>query len=391
MKTGRRVLVVLMGGFFAAMAARLIVSPIVPYAVSTFNTTPGVLGLSLSGMWLAYALAQLPAGVLAAQYGTRPLIVAGLLLTAAASGLLAIAPSVLVFAIAVVSLGIGPGLYFPAAAVLLTETSENVGEALGLHLAGGDSAGIVVPLVVTVIAGVQGWQAAPLVGLFVAGSMAVIAVFALPQIDGPAPKIDSSKKELTTALNRVIHDPAVRRIVLLAGCLTFCFQSVTSFLPAYLHAAHNLSIPAANTRFSLAFAIWIIGMPLAGRLADRLGANAVLIATALILATGVAILILATSSLIVLIGVALLGLGMSWGGVLGAKTMTALGRKGRTSGYGAVRAMYGIIGATGSVAVGTFATWANWQIGWSLLFIVATLALLILGWDIRKEASLNIG
>ena len=49
--------------------------------------------------------------------------------------------------------------------------------------------------------------------------------------------------------------------------------------------------------------------------------------------------------------------------------------------------MYGIIGATGSVAVGTFATWANWQIGWSLLLIVATLALLILGWDVRKEVS----
>ena len=151
-KTGRRVLVVLMGAFFAAMAARLVVSPIVPYAVATFDTTPGVLGLALSGMWLSYALVQLPAGVLAAQYGTRPLIVAGLLLTAVASGLLAIAPSVLVFAIAVVSLGIGPGLYFPAAAVLLTETSENVGEALGLHLAGGDSAGIVIPLVVTLVA-----------------------------------------------------------------------------------------------------------------------------------------------------------------------------------------------------------------------------------------------
>ena len=203
MKTGRRVLVVLMGGFFAAMAARLIVSPIVPYAVSTFDTTPGVLGLALSGMWLAYALAQLPAGVLAAQYGTRPLIVTGLLFTASASGLLAIAPSVLVFAIAVVSLGIGPGLYFPAAAVLLTETSENVGEALGLHLAGGDSAGIVIPFVVTAIASVQGWQAAPLVGLFVAGSMTVIAVVALPHAGGSAPTIDSSQEGLTTALNHV--------------------------------------------------------------------------------------------------------------------------------------------------------------------------------------------
>ena len=217
--------------------------------------------------------------------------------------------------------------------------------------------------------------------------MAAIAVVTLPRLEGSAPKIDSSREELTTALSRVIHDPAVRRIVLLAGCLTFCFQSVTSFLPAYLHAAHDLSIPAANARFSLAFALWIIGMPVAGRLADRLGANAVLIATVLILATGVSVQILASSPLIVLIGVVLLGLGMSWGGVLGAKTMTVLGRKGRTSGYGAVRAMYGIIGATGSVAVGTFSTWVNWQIGWSLLFIVATLALLILGWDVRKEAS----
>lgn len=388
MNQGRRVLLTLMGAFFAAMAARLVVSPLVPQAVATFETTPGALGVALTGMWLSYALVQLPAGVLAARYGSRTLVVAGLLVTALASGLLAAAPSALTFGVAVVTLGIGPGLYFPAAAALLAETNENVGSALGLHIAGGDTAGVVVPLAVTAITAAWGWRATPLLGVGLAGLMAALALVALPEQTDAAspPAATSGRAELRTALDRVFFDPPVRRIVLFAACLAFCFQSITSFLPAYLRAAHGLSAAAANTRFSLAFAVWILGMPVVGRLADAFGTDRLLAITVAVLAVGVTTTVVAPTPLVLLVGVVLTGMGMTWGGVVGAKVMTALGSEGRTSGYGAVRAAYGVLGASGSVAVGALATDAGWQAGWSLLLPVLLLALALLAWDVRHAS-----
>lgn len=388
MNQGRRVLLTLMGAFFAAMAARLLVSPLVPEAVAAFETTPGALGLALTGMWLSYALVQLPAGVLAARHGARTLVVSGLLVTAVASGLLAAAPSALAFGAAVVALGVGPGLYFPAAAALLAETNENVGSALGLHISGGDAAGVVVPLAVTAVTAAWGWRATPLLGVALALAAAVGCRLALPApSETAASPASSGRAELRAALGRVFFDPRVRRVVLFAACLAFCFQSITSFLPAYLQAAHGLSPAAANARFSLAFAVWILGMPVAGRLADTVGTDRVLAATVVLLGVGVAVTVLAATPLALLAGVVLVGLGMTWGGVVGAKVMAALGEDGRTSGYGAVRSAYGVLGASGSVAVGALATAAGWRVGWSLLLVLVALALCLLAWDARHASA----
>jgi sugar phosphate permease len=46
--------------FFATMVARLVINPAVPEIVETFDSSPGILGLALAGLWMAYAFAQFP-------------------------------------------------------------------------------------------------------------------------------------------------------------------------------------------------------------------------------------------------------------------------------------------------------------------------------------------
>jgi len=56
------------------MAARLVISPVVPAISNAFGVSNAAIGLALTGMWLAYAAAQFPSGLLADRYGERSII-----------------------------------------------------------------------------------------------------------------------------------------------------------------------------------------------------------------------------------------------------------------------------------------------------------------------------
>ena len=51
--------------FFATTVARLVISPVVPAIEAEFDAPSGLVGVALTGLWTAYALAQFPSGVLA--------------------------------------------------------------------------------------------------------------------------------------------------------------------------------------------------------------------------------------------------------------------------------------------------------------------------------------
>ena len=97
------------------MAARLVISPVVPAIGDAFAVPNGALGLALTGMWMGYALAQFPSGLLADRYGERRIILVAVGGTAVASALLAFAPSYPVFLLGTAVMGTVAGLLRPAA------------------------------------------------------------------------------------------------------------------------------------------------------------------------------------------------------------------------------------------------------------------------------------
>ncbi|PSQ18118.1 MFS transporter, partial [Halobacteriales archaeon QS_8_69_73] len=70
--------------FTATMVARLAISPVVPDVTAAFSVSRSAVGLALTGMWAAYALAQFPSGVLADRVGERRIILAAVGTTAVA-------------------------------------------------------------------------------------------------------------------------------------------------------------------------------------------------------------------------------------------------------------------------------------------------------------------
>ena len=105
--------------YFATMAARTAVSPVLPSIREEFLVSNAAMGLVLTGMWGAYALTSYPSGVLGDRYGERRVVLAAVGLTAVGSGLLAVSPTYTTFLLSALFLGAGAGLYYPVAAMLL--------------------------------------------------------------------------------------------------------------------------------------------------------------------------------------------------------------------------------------------------------------------------------
>nr|WP_237713381.1 MFS transporter [Halococcus hamelinensis] len=158
------------------MVARLVISPVVPEIVDTFDSSSGILGLALTGLWMAYAFVQFPSGVLADRYGERRIILAAVGLTTVVSGLLALSPSMPIFIALTLLLGGVAGLHYSVATTLLTRKLNNIGTAIGLHNSGAPLAGLIAPIAAAAVSQWLGWRAA-----IALGAVAALPVFILFQ------------------------------------------------------------------------------------------------------------------------------------------------------------------------------------------------------------------
>lgn len=371
-------LFLLLSAFFSTMSARLIVSPLVPDLMAAFEVSKAAMGLALTGMWAAYAVTQFPAGALGARFGERPLILGGLVVTGTGGLLAAVAPSFVLFALATGIVGIGAGLYFPSAVSLLTRLFRNTGQVLGLHLSGGDSAGLIIPVLATAVAANFGWRTALGIAPAIVAAVLVLCAGRLPHSDAHQREDEREATDLGTVL-RLLTSPGLLFTMALAIVLAFTFQAIISFFPTFLVEYWQLSVGRAGVLFSVVFLLWILFAPLAGRLADAVGEDRVLGGLVLSMSVGVTVMLVAPTLRIALVGLGLLGVGMSWGGVLGARFMITLPASNRTFGYGLVRSVYVLLGAAGSVITGTLAEVYGWRAAYGLLVVLlATVGLLLL-------------
>jgi len=373
------VLLLLMGAFFSTMVARLSISPLVPDIIATFQVSKGAVGLALTGMWAAYALMQLPGGVLADRYGERPVILAAIALTGLASALLATSPAYLAFVAFTALLGAGTGLYFPAATSLLTKLYRNTGQAIGFHISGGDSAGLVTPALAVYVGLRYGWHAGLALGAVVALPVLALAAWrirATPPTHGGRTLREQVDLRV---LARLLTNPAIAYTILLAVILAFTFQATLSFFPTFLVEYWGVSTARASLLFAGLFALWILTSPLLGRLSDVVGRDAVLALATVAMAVGIVLLLTVTAGPLALLGVAFLGGGMGWGGVIASRFMDNLSEEDGSTGYGLVRLVYVLLGSLGSVVTGALADASGWPVAFGLVVVLLLFAGTTLG------------
>ena len=355
------------------MAARLVISPVVPSIGDAFGVPNGALGLALTGMWMGYAAAQFPSGLLADRYGERSIILVAVGGTAVASAMLAFAPTYPVFLIGTAVLGIVAGLHYSVATSLLTRTTDQIGTAIGIHTAGAPVAGVLVPMIAGAVGAGLGWRWALALGVVFALPVTALVLYVIRPRPPVRPDESVWSRLRPNILLNLLRRPPIFRTVLLSAVGMFVWQATASFLPAFLVAHHGFSAATAGALFSGYFLVQGLTQPGIGTLSDRIGRNA---AASLAIGVGIVgygLLVVGSGLTLAIVSVSLAGLSMGWGAALMPKFMDHLDDHERSSGFGLVRTVYMMLGAAGSVVTGFVAD----LLGWDVAFL--GLALLLVG------------
>lgn len=357
------------GAFFVTMVARLAPSPLVPDIIDTFGVTTGTVGIALSGMWAAYALFQFPGGVIADRIGQRRVILLAMTGITATSVLLSSAPNIAVFAVAAITLGASAGLYFTAGTSFLADQFENTGRALGVHEIGASGAGLIAPVASAAVATRFGWRAGLLVPAAVAPVALVLFAWRIPETppSNPGDGWGVDPAELFALLTR----PSIGFTTLLAMTAFFTWQSFASFFPTFLVEYVGLETGRASLVFGIVFAITLVAAPSLGWLSDAVGRDRTLVASFVAGVVGYACFLVGDGGVAVVVaGTALVGLGLSWPGVINSRFMDYLAADERGTGFGLVRTVLLLVSSLGSGVTGTLAGRVGWFAAYGL---VATL------------------
>lgn len=360
------------------MAARLAISPVVPVIGDVFSVSNGAVGLALSGMWLAYAASQFPSGLLADRYGERSIILVAVFGTGVASGLVALAPTYGIFLVGTVVLGTVAGLHYSVATSLLTRTLPNTGSAIGIHTAGAPVAGLLIPLAAGAVATWIGWRWAVAIGVVIALPSALLFWVVVEPTPPVRPTSSVWQRLRLRPILQLLARPPIALTAALSTCGAFVWQATASFLPAFLIEYHGYTEPVAALFFSGYFVIQGIAQPVLGTVSDRVGRYP---SAALVLAVGIGgYILLVASGIPWAVGAATIcaGIAMSWGAALLPKFMDHLGANERSAGFGLIRTVYMVLGASGSVVTGTAADMMGWGPAFLSLAVLQGVMLLVL-------------
>ncbi len=368
--------------FTATMVARLAISPLVPAITDAFEVTNATVGLALSGMWLAYAFSQFPSGVLGDRYGERTVILTAVGATGVASLFIAVSPSVLAFMAFTVVLGAGAGLHYSVATTFLTKQFDDIGRAIGVHVAGGPIAGLAAPPAAALVGARYGWRAGILLGTVVAIPIFVLFAWRIRPTEPVRPEQPMRERFASGPLAELLSRPPILYTTLLATLGAFTWQATASFLPTFLEVSGGLSTALSALLFSLYFLVHGGTQPVTGSISDRFDRDTAAMITMSTGVVGYGLLVVAareglgTGPLVA--AVLLVGLAMSWGAPVQSRFMDLLSEEERGAGFGLVRTVYMVLGASGSVVVGALSDLAGWSVAFGLLAGVMAVGLLTL-------------
>ena len=365
--------------FFATMVARLVISPVVPAISEEFAVSNSLIGLALTGVWLAYALAQFPSGLLGDRFGERAVILVAVAGTAAGSLLLAVSPVFPAFLLFTLVLGGAAGLHYSVATALLSRSFSNTGTAVGIHSVGAPVAGLLAPVTAAYAGSLFGWRYA--VGLGAVGALPALALVAggIPRREPRRPGERISERVRPRVLLELLSRPPIAGTLLVSVAGAFVWQGTASFLPTFLIEHRGYSEPAAGAVFSGYFLAQGVGQPLMGWLSDRVGRDRAMSLCLLAGVGGYALYVLGPGPASVVAATGLVGIAMSWGATMMPKFLDHMSATEEGMGFGLVRTTYMIFGASGSVGVGVMADIAGWPAAFLALSGVLAVVLLALG------------
>ncbi|MBI2909078.1 MAG: MFS transporter [Chloroflexi bacterium] len=278
-----RILSPVRGGLWVFFLAHLshhlctgILAPLLPLIRDDFDLNYFQSGLLVSVSTLVYGLCQIPVGRLADRYSKRLVIVVGLTGLSAATLLTGAMQSYFLVLALLAIMGMFGSTYHPSASSFIAELwpKEQRGRVLGIHLTGGSSSFIVVPLLAGFISQGLGWRGAYLFLALPALAVAFLFWRSMAQASGARHDQAATAGKPKVSLVEVLR--AVGIIVAIAMISQVIFSGVFAFLSLYLVDKHGLAPAYAAMLVGLVHGVGILGAPFGGALSDRIGRKPVI-------------------------------------------------------------------------------------------------------------------
>lgn len=353
--------------FFVTMVGRLALSPVVPQIVETFAASNAVVGLALTGMWLAYGLAQYPSGILADRYGERRVILVAVGGATLAALSVALSPLFALFFLSTILLGGVAGLHYSVATTLLAQTYDNVGTAVGVHNSGATIAGLCTPVAVAWITVQFGWRIAVAAVATIGIPAAVLFAVKVRPTDPRRPETPLRERVQLSVARELLSRPPIAFTLVIAIVSEFTWQGTASFLPTFLIDYHGVSTTFAGALFSAYFVTQGVVQIGIGAVSDRIGRDGVLAGCMLAGLVGFGTLVTRSGTVSILVGVFFVAVAMSYGSALMPRFLREFSEAERNAGFGLVRTTYMIAASLGSAVVGLLVDLFGWPVSFGFL------------------------
>lgn len=262
-------------GWGVTIGARTIYPVLLPSLRTAYDFGLTASGVLLSVLFAAYALGQLPGGVLADRAGERITLTLSVAVSGIAIAFVVISQSTAALFVVTAAFGFAVGFYaiarFTAIAAIYP---DRYGTAAGVTNTAPELGQALLPPIAGFVASVVGWR----LGLgFVVPVFVITAVALWVTVPGPSENeaTDSAETEKTSPSVRTVlgalKDPAILRATAAMILGVSIWQVFTGFYPTYLVEIKGLSSSRAAVVFGLYFAATAVIHPVAGAVYDRFG------------------------------------------------------------------------------------------------------------------------
>ncbi|MER5642294.1 MFS transporter [Kitasatospora sp. NPDC002227] len=305
----------LFGAWLVDYVDRLVINLALPSIGREFGLDRAEQGLAVSVFFLAYALGQIPGGMLADRFGARRTVAWALLIWSAFTALTGLASSFVVLLLVRFLFGAAEGI-FPAAAMKAVSERTTPGQRMGANGLVSSSnalAAVVAPVLGAPLIVAFGWRPT-----FLAIAAVGVLVYAALRRWLPAPTgvPDQPLRAGTSGVRLVLGAGVMWRFAAMFFGYDLIVWGLNTWVPTYLNDERGLSLTAAGAAALVPALVSAVAAVVGGRLADRLGGRHGLVVAPAMAVAALGVLLMTTAhSLAAFVGwltLAALGAGLSF-------------------------------------------------------------------------------
>lgn len=375
--TGRILLIITLLLVSLKLTQRLL-PPLLPEIISDLAISAFLAGVALTLLRIARASMEYPSGRFADELSRTTVLLVCIGIVIVGVAVLSLAVSYAIFIVGVLVFGVGFGLFTPAARALLSDVfEEKRGIAFGIHMIGGDLAGILAAGIAIVIVSVATWRAG-----FLPLAIVLIPILVLFYWISHEPiKIAPVEFGIRETGGRLVKDPSLRWLVVVYCLFVMGSSGVISFLPTFLIDVHGFSFAFASSSFALVYAVGIVAKPISGSLSDRIPRPPVAGGSLILASIGLLLVITSPYRWLVIFGI----IGFSFGQrgappALQAFLMDRFSNETMGGDLGAMRTVYMSVGSLGPGLTGFFASTLGFTVAYFSLLLFFLLGGAIILW-----------